>query len=342
MSDGEGKRWLLVKRETSVPGEEGGASRWSLDHLFLDQEGIPTLVEVKRSTDTRIRREVVGQMLDYAANAVVYWSIEKMISEFEATCIQTNRDPNEVLAGHLGEDEDAESFWGDVKTNLEAGRVRLVFVADRIPLELQRIVEFLNGQMNPAEVLAVEIKQFAGQGLRTLVPRVVGQTAMAQQKKSAGRKGSGAKWDEARFLEVLSEKGYSTEALAAAKLLAWAREKGVEISWGSGRGNGRFSLQRTAGKTTYQFCYSWTFNIVGLPFFQLAARPPFDSEELRLELRERLMKIPGVDIPREKLAKSPDFKISVLADDSNFDHFCENVIGWLVSEVDRYQRETQP
>jgi len=28
------------------------------------------VVEVKRGTDTRIRREVVGQMLDYAANAV--------------------------------------------------------------------------------------------------------------------------------------------------------------------------------------------------------------------------------------------------------------------------------
>src|SRR4051794_12230288 len=42
----------------------GGSSRWSLDHLFVDQEGVPTLVEVKRSSDTRARREVVAQMLD--------------------------------------------------------------------------------------------------------------------------------------------------------------------------------------------------------------------------------------------------------------------------------------
>jgi hypothetical protein len=34
----------------------------------FDQNAVPTLVEVKRSSDTRIRREVVGQMLDYAAN----------------------------------------------------------------------------------------------------------------------------------------------------------------------------------------------------------------------------------------------------------------------------------
>src|ERR1700676_3122460 len=66
------RRWLLISREMGVPGEEDGSDRWSLDHLFLDQDAIPTLIEVKRSSDTRIRREVVGQMLDYAANAVVY------------------------------------------------------------------------------------------------------------------------------------------------------------------------------------------------------------------------------------------------------------------------------
>src|SRR5438552_466500 len=58
------RRWLLVSREMGVPDADEGAGRWSVDHLFLDQDGIPTLVEIKRSSDTRIRREVVGQMLD--------------------------------------------------------------------------------------------------------------------------------------------------------------------------------------------------------------------------------------------------------------------------------------
>ena len=65
------RRWLLIQREIGIPSEEAGGERWSLDHLFLDQDAIPTLVEVKRGSDTRIRREVVGPMLDYAANAVV-------------------------------------------------------------------------------------------------------------------------------------------------------------------------------------------------------------------------------------------------------------------------------
>ena len=80
----EPRRWLLISREMSLASEEDGAGRWSVDHLFLDQDAIPTIVEVKRSTDTRIRREVVGQMLDYAANAVVHWPVERLRAQFEA------------------------------------------------------------------------------------------------------------------------------------------------------------------------------------------------------------------------------------------------------------------
>ena len=70
------RRWLLVSREAGLPSEMDGGNRWSVDHVFLDQDAIPTLIEVKRSRDPRIRREVIGQLLDYAANAVVYWPIE--------------------------------------------------------------------------------------------------------------------------------------------------------------------------------------------------------------------------------------------------------------------------
>ena len=71
-----------------------------------------------------------------------------------------------------------------MKTNLQAGKIRLLFVSDKIPVELRLIVEFLNSQMDPAEVLALEIKQYVGEGLRTLVPRVLGQSAEAQNKRA--------------------------------------------------------------------------------------------------------------------------------------------------------------
>ncbi len=37
------------------------------------------MVRVKRR-DTRIRREVVGQMLEYAANAVTYWPVDAALA----------------------------------------------------------------------------------------------------------------------------------------------------------------------------------------------------------------------------------------------------------------------
>ena len=72
------RRWLLVARELGVPGSEEETGRWSLDHLFLDQDGTPTFVECKRAADTRARREVVAQMLDYAANGISYWKMDSL------------------------------------------------------------------------------------------------------------------------------------------------------------------------------------------------------------------------------------------------------------------------
>ena len=90
--------WLFIAREVGIPSQEGQADRWSVDHLFLDREGVPTLVEVKRSSDSRIRREVVGQLLDYAANASVHWPVETIKNSFNATCVSQSQDPNDALA----------------------------------------------------------------------------------------------------------------------------------------------------------------------------------------------------------------------------------------------------
>ena len=177
------RRWLLITREAGLPSEEGGSGRWAVDHLFLDQYAVPTLVEVKRSSDTRLRREVVGQVLDYAANAVIYWPIETLQAQFANQCLHRGVDPDQELANFLELEQDPVLFWQQAKTNLQAGKIRLLFVADEIPAELRRIVEFLNQQWIPPKSLAIEIKRYTGSGVNTLVPMVVGQTAKAEQRK---------------------------------------------------------------------------------------------------------------------------------------------------------------
>src|ERR1700752_177272 len=178
------RQWVLLGREKGIQSKDDGYDRFAVDHLFVDQDGVPTLVEVKRKSDTRLRREVVGQMLDYAANAVLHWSADRLREEFEATCAAQNIDPANALEKLIGDGGDVAVLWEKVKTNLKAGRVRLLFVADRIPSEVKVIVEFLNRQMDPAEVLAIELRQYEGDGLRTIVPTIFGQTAEAAQRKA--------------------------------------------------------------------------------------------------------------------------------------------------------------
>lgn len=241
------RRWLLIKPEMEVPSEEDGYGRWFIDHLFLDQDGIPTLVEVKRSSDTRLRREVVGQMLDYAANAVVYWPVEKIIAQFEVNCQVKGNDPNLVLAEFLNPNTDPFEFWQQVKTNLQAGKIRLLFVADKIPAELQRIVEFLNKQMNPAQVLGVEIKQYVGQSLKTLIPRIIGQTAEAQDKKSNVIR-EGRQWDEFSFFDKLEARQIE-QVHVARQIHDWVKNHNLlQIRWSKGKLGAFYITQKYNGK----------------------------------------------------------------------------------------------
>jgi hypothetical protein len=158
------------------PRPEDAGGRWSVDHLFLDEAAVPTLVEVKRSTDTRIRREVVGQMLDYAANASSYWALDGIKSAFESRYEDAEGAERAVLELLGGDTDAAAGFWERVGVNLQARRLRLVFVADEIPSELRRVIEFLNEQMSTTEVLGLEVRQFVERGgtRQTLVPQLIG------------------------------------------------------------------------------------------------------------------------------------------------------------------------
>lgn len=177
------RRFILIDREQGISDIIGGGNRWALDHLLIDQDAIPTLVEAKRSSNSQIRREIVGQMMDYAAHATQTWSIAEIRHSFEERAAE----PDAELSELIGEEADAEEFWQKVETNLRAKRLRLLFVADAIPDELTRVVEFLNEQMAGIEVLAVEIKQFKGETGSTLVPRVIGRTSEAASAANRSR-----------------------------------------------------------------------------------------------------------------------------------------------------------
>jgi len=327
------RRWLLVVREASIPGEEGGAGRWALDHLFLDQDAVPTLVEVKRSTDTRVRREVVGQMLDYAANAVVYWPAEAIRAQFEAACDASGRDPGEGLRAFLGDDSDPEAFWQLAKQNLQAGRIRMIFVADRIPPELQRIVEFLNGQMDPAQVLAFEVRQFVGQGLKALVPRVVGQTAAAQQAKSAVGGTHQRQWDRASFFADAEARCSRDVAEAFEAILDWADRTRCSSSWGKSPNTGSANLSASTPQGPQRCIELYSDGRIAICFSNLRWHPNFKSETSQQQLLEQLNALPGVMLAESATSlKYPTFRAEAIAGSTVLPQFL-GVLDWMVERL---------
>src|SRR4051812_47404010 len=81
----EPSSWLLVRREAGVPLTELGGDHLSVDHFLVTASAVPVLVEVKRASNREIRRQIVGQMLDYAANANRYWPVDRITRWFLET-----------------------------------------------------------------------------------------------------------------------------------------------------------------------------------------------------------------------------------------------------------------
>jgi len=279
-------RWLLIRREATIPDSAAGEDRWWLDHLLLDQFGVPTLVEVKRSSDTRIRREVVGQMLDYVANAQAYWvagRMRQMLADETGSPEMADLRLAEHLGiadQHEGLAEEIDRFWNRVEANLRDGNVRLLFVADELPRELKRLVEFLNEQFTKVEVLGVELRQYVGQGVKALVPRVIGRTEAAREQKerlSPSRSGTpSVRMDRETFLAGCPP----DVSKFFAKVLDDAEDRGLQISW-----PGKSFEVRKKGQPAFFYCK--------LDYLEIYLHHKDFPEQDEIELRRRFMKIPA-------------------------------------------------
>lgn len=282
---------LLIRREQPISDREEGSGRWSLDHLFVTRSGVPVLVELKRAVDTRLRREVIGQMLDYAANGVAYWHGGRISESFAATMAEHGRDPEIELSTFLGGASDAQQFWEQVDANFVAGRIKMVFVADTIPRELARIVEFLNEQMK-ADVRAVELSWFESEGgVTALTPRVIGETERAQTEKAArtalppitrdawiekhlAKFGPATVNAAEAYIQLVAEAGGHADVTTAQGSIIAVMEAGSDTIY-------PLALSRY-GKGSVQLCLNYLVN-----------REAFADLQVRQALYERLVEVAG-------------------------------------------------
>ncbi|MFC6487707.1 hypothetical protein [Nitratireductor sp. GCM10026969] len=326
ITDGDGEL-LLIRREQTIADNEDGASRWSLDHLFVTRDAVPVLVELKRAVDTRLRREVVGQMLDYAANATAYWQAGRIADSFTRTAVETGTDPDTALQEFIGE-QDPATFWEQVDANFKAGRIKLVFVADEIPRELARIVEFLNDQMR-ADVRAVELRWFAGEGdIITLSPRIIGETertAVAKRSSAAPEPISRDQW----LQKHMSSDDARTLAGARA-FIAVVEGLGGVADVSSRQGSIYAAFTGSDGKVFYPL-HLWAEGaLVSFTLRFLHQRSALQDEGVRRRLLDGLIQIVG-PLTTMNIKGYPSFKVDLLADPN----ILPKVEAWLASALDQ-------
>jgi hypothetical protein len=304
------RRWLLIKNEMPVQDPSTGGDRWSVDLVFVDQSGIPTFVECKRFSDTRSRREVVAQMIEYAANGHYYWTRD-MFRQFATDAAEKRGSTlaEELLALQPDCGDDEAGFLESIENNLREGQVRLVFFLEEAPQELKSIVDFLNRQMERTEVLIVEAQQFEqSNGNRLVVPSLFGYSEDARAvKRTVTVSGQPKKkWNKKAFFESVDSQ-LDAEGRAAVRELysALSQMTGVALRWGSSQQG--FVNVYASDISTRSFM---SFGPDGLLYFNFANLKDAGAQ---IELREGLAEMAKTDaqlaIQSEPLEKYPSFKV---------------------------------
>lgn len=261
-------------------------------------------------------------MLDYAANAVVYWPAGTIAQTFAQICEELGDDPQERLQKFLGDEREPDGFWQKVDDNFQAGRLKLIFVADQIPRELARIVEFLNEQMT-AEVIAVELRYFEGEGgFRTLVPRIIGATERANAKKLAINRQKAAslsEWIEARIAvrgDVVLRSFDHVRRLA--------EEVGAELSLAETQGSVSVIIRNSVQQQTRPL----SLNASGTITINLGYAKKWMSGEMRRNFYERFGRAVG-PLSNQNPDGYPSFPVERLSRSENVQAFEKVARDWI-------------
>ena len=310
-SPDEGQRLYLLRREQPVRDAPDGPALFSIDHLFIDQDGLPVLVEVKRSTDTRIRREVVGQMLDYASR-IRTWSANEL----------------RASASLLDVPDD---LWAALDGNLKAERMRLIFAADSIPDSLASMIDFLDRSMESIEVCGVEIKRYVSEDGAELISSTIVGGGNSPVKQAARYS---TVWDADSMAEQLGQRGNSAVALTS-----FASSTGLQIGYGRGTKFGVCRALRN-GRKVFSVT-SWEKGHTGLRTAVEVSLPSLVDQTCgtfeECALRSMLLTFPDASPAdaEQFIFGSSQFQyidLRLLAEPSNLSHF-QNAITQIVQAI---------
>lgn len=238
MNNKDSPRLALLGREVTL-------GRWSLDLLLIDQNGVLTIVETKLTKNRDARRDVVGQIIEYGAHALKYCGnglAKQKAADYwtkQGLCL------DQILYKEFGSEIDLKLLWDKAEENLKSGKIRLMIVADELRPEVREMIEFLQRNMQNAEIMGQELKdmveyleeEMQNSGIRNrdfedldlleIVSQVADQTETGTDVKPSANS-AGSSWPYQKVLDAYNQIGEEESKLKEGllKILDWVKKQG--------------------------------------------------------------------------------------------------------------------
>ena len=153
-----------------------------IDNLYISAKGYIVLVETKLWRNPEARREVVGQILDYAKD-IQKWTYENVDAVYRKYHRTNESLFSRMVAENLCDAYDEAVFVDTVEKNLKASRFLLMIVGDGIREGVEKMSEFLN--QNPTmqyhfALCELEVYELEN-GQRLVVPQLTAKTELVER-----------------------------------------------------------------------------------------------------------------------------------------------------------------
>lgn len=219
---------ILMLKEVGLPGSD---SARATDLVGIDKKGNVCIIETKLASNSQAKREVIGQILEYAA-----FLYERGMDWLDDIA---KRQRGVSIAEYFEEDKDwdKESFEQNLRDSLNEGKFKLFIAIDEMNDELQTIISYMKNILG-VEIYALEFRYFKEKaGMEILVPNVHGGKKHAISSPPPA-------WTEEKFFNDAEKKVDADTLQTLKKLYGFSKQVGP-VDFGSGRTTGTFRVSLT-------------------------------------------------------------------------------------------------
>ncbi len=163
-------------------GREVSTAAGYIDNLFISPDGYLTIIETKLWRNPEARREVVGQILDYAKelNKWTFTNLDNSVKQFNSLYNNNNDGLLATVRKHTDLEETEEQYFIDnVNKNLKRGRFLLLIVGDGIRESVEEMVDYLTQTSQLYFTLALielQVYKFQSDNSLIVIPQLVTRT----------------------------------------------------------------------------------------------------------------------------------------------------------------------